>query len=884
MNFVEIAEHHVKDAVESFIHGVQRQIHRHHRKAAKGPTTQPASRKRMPGIVESDQERINHILKHIDHCLVQLCRQLAMVQAGWKCLTEDLWTQRIIPYFQRRAATPKDIAALLNHVFQQILRLHDGLILCVSGECRHPIDVRTAKKSPFPSCLAQDGLRGDGYTRLYSSQHTYSGMSWDEWNDESQGLKIRLFRAMKPYISSSKNIKTCDEWWDTLTDGPAMALEAVLSQLETKEQQLQDAFMSLTKRFRVQLEQVLLAHYSSVSVKLSLVDKMEHWKVIVDGTQCQIQRYANEFQLHESVLTTDWKTVMLRHPLLENCTDLKNTKRRRLIRDDEVDDTTPDDRATKLANARAIDNQPKMRQEKTSTANKGLSLRVVKPHKYVPDTSTDSVRELKAALGVNVETLESARAVLEAEEGMASEAANEVDCAVFSEADEDEALQDAQDKVWRLKRVLRHIINRHAPNDEVWDARECLRQATMDAGNRFLWCSKSRRERISQAVKLFVYARTLVLLQHKLLQEMVNESWTDETRLFHRNVFLLQGQAEMNIGIAKIELAREQGRTNYWNEAITDLEAALRCAMVIMDRCSEDERMVDNSHEILLDKLQAHELQMLARRWIGAALWYLDRWNEARVCFEQASSIPNDYLHISYSGDGEDILFQLSINLHVESYYSWVTLSDLASTVLEQASVSELRQNPKKYEEALDYALRALDKAAAISALIHRLVNEKWIHLSNDKGVIAEIELRDTRRDLHDWWKRKEKVLLDRIPTDNRSYSVSSLPRADIEVDPSYNVAPTRRMILKDERKRKNSNKTSVGGSFAGVPSVVEDRHHSVVSTSQWVYRKWGDELLPHQPDETGKSIPQLPAVSKSPVMPPEMTAVVARWKEEHQR
>lgn len=52
-----------------------------------------------------------------------------------------------------------------------------------------------------------------------------------------------------------------------------------------------------------------------------------------------------------------------------------------------------------------------------------------------------------------------------------------------------------EEKVNRLKKILNRALSRtEVDDDEVWDARECLRLAHMEAGNYHLWENKSREK------------------------------------------------------------------------------------------------------------------------------------------------------------------------------------------------------------------------------------------------------------------------------------------------------------------------------------------------------------------------------------------------------
>lgn len=362
------------DAVQSLDRGIRELWARYDRRQKNGVEEQHE--------LELEERRrrrhIQHIVRHIQQCWTRLRHQVRALSAGLECYQQRLlpsvtshirlWLEHHQQLNQPSTTTPPDaletsVTQTLLHLFQWLLRLHDGQILTVSGECRHESDAAMArqqqqesKSNAFvsqlnkPNYQQQRDKNGKGQTKqttptnttssnssvLYSSQNTYSGTSWDEWMDQERGLRSRLFALLRPYLPNNKTNHGLSfaEFWDDWTEPgqPAALLEAIVTQTEQDMQTIQSQFTALCHPSKLahQLRQALLdiiasqpsnssnnlGKPASVSVTLHWNDKME--KLMVrsaalfprSGT-LTLERHANKFQIPHgctSVLPTAFTT------------------------------------------------------------------------------------------------------------------------------------------------------------------------------------------------------------------------------------------------------------------------------------------------------------------------------------------------------------------------------------------------------------------------------------------------------------------------------------------------------------------------------------------------------------------------------------------------
>jgi hypothetical protein len=173
-----------------------------------------------------------------------------------------------------------------------MLPIQDGIIFCVSGECRHKGDLDIAKRrlTSLQSQLAND-TNTDGYTSLYSTRRVYSGTSWDELMDPQCGIQARLLAELTPHSKSA---------WDKLVDtGKAAAMEGIINQIEINMRQVKS---DMTRFWKTQITfdiKRALQSQQSVTLHLTMADKMEKLHVTYNHStfSCHLERYASDFQI-----------------------------------------------------------------------------------------------------------------------------------------------------------------------------------------------------------------------------------------------------------------------------------------------------------------------------------------------------------------------------------------------------------------------------------------------------------------------------------------------------------------------------------------------------------------------------------------------------------
>jgi hypothetical protein len=415
-----ISDDDVMEAMKGLGTGVDSQLRRYEQK------------KKQP-IPPPDRAQIKSILQHMQHCLLHLARQQDSLAAGLECLQQAVWP-RVLQLLRNNQEEVNHtrlqqllLPTLQQHVFQQVLRLHDGLILCISGECRHEADAKRVATAPFRSHLAAAAHRADGYTRLYSG--IYSGCSWDEFMNATTGLQQRLWIAINPFLPKSLQKGDKSEWWERLTDTAAGKLDLLLGQIETQQMQVQEQFLSMGRIFSTQLSATLAGSTTTkyqpqkVSSHLTLADKMEKWHVMWGTQVYQVERYGSDFQVRDEhgvlppFFTSDeWEPVMMNSlPQVAvvkptNTTNpagasTSNKKRRRVIADSDEEEEVI------VASHSKDESSAKPKRDVDDTAS-GLKVRV-QTISQLPSRSHQnhqtSIKEIKQQLGVDVEGLAAAR-------------------------------------------------------------------------------------------------------------------------------------------------------------------------------------------------------------------------------------------------------------------------------------------------------------------------------------------------------------------------------------------------------------------------------------------------------------------------------------------
>ena len=221
----------------------------------------------------------------------------------------------------------------------------------------------------------------------------------------------------------------------------------------------------------------------------------------------QLERYGSNFQIQgESVIVEDW-TRCMRWP---NGVAPKSTataaprKKKRIICDDDDDEEDPKPVASGLVMKETVDTKPQ------------------------PEQPEISINAIKQSLGVDTAQLENARCTLENEEAETRREAELLDAEL-----------NATEKLIRkkYKALKRLLLSPDADPALLWNARELLREEYMQAGDLLLWNDPVT------ACRYFEQANAIV------------KSQTADDAFLQQNLRLLQAQAQLNMGIALIQIA-----------------------------------------------------------------------------------------------------------------------------------------------------------------------------------------------------------------------------------------------------------------------------------------------------------------------------------------
>ncbi|KAL3914999.1 MAG: hypothetical protein SGILL_005852, partial [Bacillariaceae sp.] len=735
---------------------------------------------------------------------------------------------------------PKAPLLVLEHALQQFLRCQDGLMMMTSGECRHPYDLKKAEHSKkYKSRLSTLSKRGDGYTLLYSG--VYSGFGWDEFHNEQVGIKALLIKALKCYHK--------DPWEYLERQSATDALESIFDQHESAVKDIQQELQALKRKMLSDITQRLKPR----NLKFATQDKMERLSLIIQEQKIDLQRRADAFQLKGSVLPSemqrpsDWSSFALNVDALKrngsNKDDdqpVKRRKRRVVLSDSdsEVDDGERSGKDAVAAN-------------ETPTKAKGLVVRVVTSR---PKQEAEALNEIKTQMGVSANELEDARESLEVEDAAARRRAGKAVC-----------LED--EKVNRLKKILSRARSRsEIDDDEVWDARECLRLAHMEAGNYHLWENRDR-DSCNVAREHFEYAAKLVAeLQesHRMLSQRPH--YDDKSATFvERNLMLLEGQATVNIGIAMVEAFKLQPRQASRSiKAVPKFEATKDCA-------SKMRKLIPSkpSLEEISDLLKADCLESMACRWMGKAFSLAGNDNRATEMLKSASLfVDGEKLRQCELGLEDDVL-----DLAAECLYATYMLTDLACCKLDQLARKSLFAEGNAMMSVVEQSLRRHND---IIAMVQGAIGQdRTVEFSSEKDISTPKEISDHLTSILEWWK----TLQNPANLMNAQHLSNQPPRPQLQrgdLSSSIVSAPRQGEIINQASWRpKPKGDSSTYQTLKPIQPLLQvSPDKSVQAQSPEKYIPWGDELFwMHRQEIHGFEATErtkLPYPSCSPSMPEE--------------
>jgi tetratricopeptide (TPR) repeat protein len=562
----EEEDHVVETAIRQLNAGINKVIDRWERKQGKD----------LPQL----RQRVQRLARRIRHVFVALRQNQHSLTLGMACLDRML---------HNTITNNNNMDVRL--AFATLLRLHDGYILTVSGECRHAGDRDRAQRSPFPSQLHENEA-------LYSKNNVYSGTAWDDWNDAKCGLRTRLCQLLRLH-----------DYDDFVEPGrPAAVFEDMVSQTEQTLIGMQGGFT----RLKAKMERVY-------SAKIVWRDRMEK----LSADRVQLERVGSQFQVPMALGVTtmeEWEALM--KPMKK-----KDEKKKKRI----IADSDDDDDVLAKCGAKKPSNTATKQQRSVPQDDHGLQVKISVLKKDVDLPVDVSINEIKQTMGVDIQQLEEARLEVEGEEEQARIEADAIDDA------EPEISSDQAKR--RVKRARKGYENALLTNDdtEIWNARELLREALMRAGDILLSTTTTTATNDDQALSYFESAAALVRSQQQLDRKLGNDPY------FALNLLMLLCRAEINIAIACLHMAdrcRPPRRQQCLERAYQEAEAVILHSQQ-MTQVSED----------AADRLRAFQLHALAQRNKGIALWHLRKREEAREAFRAAGTSP---LQTSSDGTTED--------------------------------------------------------------------------------------------------------------------------------------------------------------------------------------------------------------------------------------
>jgi hypothetical protein len=670
---------------------------------------QRAAAKKPHLDAERAKKRAHRLVRHTRHLLIQLLEKRQSLQALIEWLSKE-WKTRL----QAKLADPEHTQTILAHALQCLVRCQDGLMLLTSGECRHPEDVKEANKTHFPSRLLSMDERSDGYTKLYSGA-AYSGFGWDEYANETVGIQARLIQVLRPFHR--------DPWG--YLEAPSQLLETLLDRQEDAVKNLKQSLQAI----KVQMANDITKQLAKPKV-FTTQDKMERIQVLVPARGSNkeqtitVVRMADNFKiLGTSVLPNDVKTPGRWNRILalslssgrdtstatlkaSSAAAATSRKRRLTILEDsdssDEENTTTRNKKTATAIQKAHTVPPRSTEASHST---GLQVRV-ETSKKATETE-DSLKAIKTQMGADVRGLENSLQELEHESKATDSTHN------HPSSHEHENVQRATKILHRAER--RQDIDRD--ENEIWDARDCLRQAWVELGNDALWSFRSTKN-LEQALSSFQQAKKLVVQQqeaHRISVASTNDQ-TTEARRITRDLLLLLAETTTNAGITLVQFAEIQQVAKKKHLAGSIRE--FRCARELISKMREDATFdlskcpAHSQHWVNLKAviLDADKLESLACRWLGTSLWMTGSNN----AFSSAEKVLQEgwSLFGGFNVACRNQLLPHLLEVASEAILAASTTADLGSSKLESL---DRRTFPKESGEMyLSTVRRALRKQVEI--------------------------------------------------------------------------------------------------------------------------------------------------------------------------
>ena len=788
--------------------------------------------------------RIQRLLDHLRFMLEQLhCKRQTL--QSFLCFFEREW--------KRLEFKLEDFPVeILTYSLQNFVRCQDSFILLTSGECRHEYEQTMAKKTKYRSRLSTLQERDDGYTVLYKNDAYYSGYGFDEFNNELVGIRALLVKELKRYHKNP---------WDCIErhDGTEL-LESILDQHEREMKQCQDSLQSLKRKMIDNINKRL----KPINLKFATQDKMERLSLTLNhGQNIVLERRANSFQIVGPLLPNDkkkpedWNSYALDLGKQKNNTKgglNKSRKRKRVIVDSDDDDGVTGKAGgvieEKFSSCRAVD-------QVEQGSSSGILVRVDLSRNNTENE--DSLTKIKNQMGINTNQLAESRIGLEGEGTTA--------------VIRDRLIEEA--RVVRLEKILNRVLTRDEVNpDEVFDARECLRYACMDAGNIYLW--DSRYICVDRAIQNFEKAQNIVELQKKSLQHSTCLS-------IQLNLLYLQGQAIVNIGIALVDTSERKMTTPKVKiyQAIDKFKEVQGLMVKLRDFARKSKLTTEAASYMLKSK----QLESMACRWMGMGLWLISQEKKSIESFQQAALFLGERDLQNWYQNFTDDIFVLA----AESIYATCDLADRCCSKMEK--ICGRSSTHKKGEYMLSVFNETLDRRTEISETIERVYGkDRSEEFREDYEITSADDVVKHRDAIIKWWK-EESNRLKNNEKNNRQSVRPSHQRSELSSHKNIQIVSkaTNNAIFSSDGKRKRYKIQKITSTRRGEQLNYKSKRGDALSALSKAplnkvlrqsartikYRKWGDALAYKNAEVSGNQINEdasrLQYPSVAPPLPEEL-------------
>ena len=792
-----------------------------------------------------NNKRLKDATHHACHILVRLEKKIGSLDLATTSL-KDL-SDECVDLISKKSYSIESLQRIFMHWFRQYLRLRDGLVFLVSGECRHVADRKKAKAALYPSRLTKKSPRNDG-TRVYREDAYYNGFGWDEFFDDEVGVRIRMIEALGGTSSGERRVDRLLETIDMLLSDH----EARFKSLEESIEQIKNNFIRSTNKC------LRKYHHKNGIMKLSVkgADKFE--KLELKGI-FEFHRMADNFSIKErgGVLpvvkcVSDWKRAMKIPSNLRiaevtstvNSTEVSSNyctkkesgstfeedlvsriqmkKNQNTTFNDKISEGKEDALESKANERKSnISNKPNDKLQashlsqklKASSTTGGLKVKYTstleQPSASGVKVQEFSVTSIKEKLGVKNDIFETSLDALQVE----------------SNGGDDQEIIDIETDIAHYKEELKRFkkeLKTASDDIELWNVKEGLRETSMRLGSMLLdladiVAKESHRKETTKAANhardstiYFEYANAVILS----LQESAENNYDDK---YDNTLLLLKARAQVNIIISvirQIDVRESKTQTNI-DSPIPELLKKVKRALKDMNRTTSDlitdtklSGMVGKSNEISLLHIQAVHLQSIMCRMKAKAHWLSGQYQAAIYVFESASQKEHKkpmyyagepFSALKLSLDYMDEIHLEILAISVERYVSAISLTNMAASFAEERPAT-----CSQGKDSVDTALKAFDNAVELrEEIVEMLKRHQCYEAGRDSqtilpfllhnGILSKESLLISRNELQSWWTNRQKSCVKSF-SDLRQTNVSMNHNNSITLN--FPSAPTLMLTL----------------------------------------------------------------------------------------